>query len=184
MKFNQKGLAPIAIILITAVVSLGVAGGGVWYWQNSEKNKQQQENQSKVFALGDAKKTLEKDKAELEQKVSSAEQKTTTGSEGINTSLTDKEKIILATLNRMKSGEGGRDWAVTNIKVEVKYAISIPIPVEYTGNSAPEIPGMGMATLIFEKNNGNWIYIAQKGEGGCDDTAKKIDKETSLFSCN
>lgn len=64
---NKKGIAVIAIILITAVVSLALAGGGVYYWQNQEFQKQKQGSEKQVQDLEKQLEELKKEKEELEK---------------------------------------------------------------------------------------------------------------------
>ena len=77
MKLNQKGLAPIVIILITAIVSLGVAGGGVWYYQDQQAKRQKEDSDKKVAEL---QKQVEDSKKQIEELQKSNESEKTTES--------------------------------------------------------------------------------------------------------
>jgi len=68
---DQKGLAPIVIILIVSFVSMALAGGGVWYWQsqkaNNEKVKLEEQKAGLEKKIQDGSKQLEDQKGELEK---------------------------------------------------------------------------------------------------------------------
>lgn len=61
---DKRGLAPIVIILITAVVSLAVAGGGVWYWQDQQAKKQKEDSNKRIAEL---QKQVDDSKKEVEE---------------------------------------------------------------------------------------------------------------------
>lgn len=48
---DKRGIAPIAIILITAVVSVLVAGGGAWYFGDQQAKKQKADSDKKIADL-------------------------------------------------------------------------------------------------------------------------------------
>lgn len=65
---DGRGFSTIVVILITAFLSLTVAGGGVWYWQNQEAQKQKTDSDKKTQEL---QKQVEDLKKEIEEAKSS-----------------------------------------------------------------------------------------------------------------
>lgn len=97
MKLNQKGLASIVIIIITAIFSL-VAAGATWYFMDQQSQKQRAESDQKTKDLEKQIEELKKEKSEAEgeeggtggtDKTASQEEKTAIGKllESYNTKI-------------------------------------------------------------------------------------------------
>lgn len=161
---DKRGLAPIVIILITAVVSLGVAGGGVWYWQDQQAKKQKEDSDKKVAELqkqvDDSKKQIEDSEKELEElKKSTSNTSSSSGSSSSNSNTFKvKELGIQFTLPSSISDAyyvmNGSDDA----NFTTKSLVSLGGKDCEAGSSAPSVDPIGSISLKsgeFIKKIGN-----------------------------
>ena len=149
------------ILSVVFILLLGVSTGGVWYWQNSEKTKQQQENQNKVSTLETAKSNLEKDKAELEKKVEETEKTTMSSSQGTTTASQgeiDQIKVVCIV---------GKD-EVLNPLVYVENDNG-----KFADCGIGQKNGPGGGHVFLKKINNAWTKI---WEGNGDPTEQDIEK--------
>jgi len=65
MVFNQKGIAPVAILVILAVLVAGISGGTVFVLKNKQLARQAEENQKQVDDLGKQIESLQKENKKL-----------------------------------------------------------------------------------------------------------------------
>lgn len=70
---DKRGISRIVIILITAIVFAGLAGAGVWWWQNQQFQKQKQDSDKKIQELQKQIEDLKKEDSKTQEDSESKE---------------------------------------------------------------------------------------------------------------
>lgn len=81
---DSKGIAAITVIIIIALLSAGLAGGGVWYWQNQQLKKQKQDSDKQIQDLQKQVDDLRKEEETSKEETSMDTDSSETSDETIN----------------------------------------------------------------------------------------------------
>lgn len=163
----KRSLITVAILLVTA----GVVGGTVWYIMDQN---------AKDVAASNAKSeaALQKQIDELNAKETSTPKIVSGTSASVaqvsSTNLSDADNLNVLTIN--KTGWiKGTSYVAPAIKAkDANWAVTVPVPVNFSQNDGYTIPGMGGVTYVWHKVDGTWTYVGQGGENGFDDAVNAV----------